>query len=128
MTGGLDEEQAAVDAGILNVALTLSSKLLAKICGVLILDVLDNGVPASATSVLIYSIQIECEKAASELFRGLFVPAVVVDLVSVARCVDDVQAETHAVLLDDYSHVVSHCGPGRVQSILHGANILCETV
>lgn len=127
MAGGLDEEQAAVDAGILDVAFTLSSKLLAKVCGVLILDVLDNWVPASATSVPIYSIQIECERA-SELFLGLFVPAVVVDLVSVARCVDDVQAETHTVLLDDYSHVVSHCGPSRVQSILHRANILCETV
>jgi hypothetical protein len=51
MAGGLDEEQAAVDTGILDIALTLSSKLLAKVCGVLILDVLDNRVPASATSV-----------------------------------------------------------------------------
>lgn len=57
MAGGLDEEQAAVDTGILDIALTLSSKLLAKVCRVLILDVLDNGVPASATSVSIYRIQ-----------------------------------------------------------------------
>lgn len=54
MAGGLDEEQAAVDTGILNVALTLSSELFAKVCGVLILDVLDNRVPANATSVPIY--------------------------------------------------------------------------
>lgn len=51
MAGGLDEEQAAVDTGILDIALTLSSKLLTKVCRVLILDVLDNWVPASATSV-----------------------------------------------------------------------------
>ena len=46
MAGGLDEEQAAVDAGILDITLTLSCEFLAKVCRVLILDVLDNGVPA----------------------------------------------------------------------------------
>lgn len=46
MAGGLDEEQAAVDTGILDVALTLSSEFLAQVGGVLILDILDNGVPA----------------------------------------------------------------------------------
>lgn len=46
MAGGLDEEQAAVDTGVLDVALTLRSELLAEVCGVLIFDVLDNGVPA----------------------------------------------------------------------------------
>ena len=46
MARGLDKEQAAVNAGILDVALTLSSEFLAEVCGVLILDVLDNGVPA----------------------------------------------------------------------------------
>ena len=43
---GLDEEQAAVDAGILDVTLTLGGKLLPQVRGVLILDVLDDGVPA----------------------------------------------------------------------------------
>lgn len=46
MARGLDEEQAAVDTGILDVTLTLSSEFLAEVCRVLILDVLDNGVPA----------------------------------------------------------------------------------
>jgi hypothetical protein len=46
MTRGLDEKQAAVNTGILDVTLTLSSEFLAEVCRVLILDVLDNGVPA----------------------------------------------------------------------------------
>lgn len=51
MAGGLDEEQAAVDPGILDVALTLSREFLAEVCRVLIFDVLDDGVPASQWSV-----------------------------------------------------------------------------
>jgi hypothetical protein len=47
MAGGLDEEQAAVNTGILDVTLTLSSEFLAEVRRVLILDVLDNGVPAN---------------------------------------------------------------------------------
>ena len=69
----LDEEQAAVDAGVLEVSLTLSSKLLAEVGAVLVLDVLDNGIPA----------------------------ALVVDQVAVSGCVDDVEAQTNAVLLND---------------------------
>lgn len=62
-----------MNAGILDVALTLSGKLLAKVCGVLVLDVLHNWVPAS----------------------------VVVDLVSVTWGIDNVQAKTDAILLND---------------------------
>lgn len=72
VAGGLNEEQAAVDASVLNVTLTLGGEFLAQVSGVLVLDVLDDGVPA----------------------------AVVVDQVTVARGVNDVQAETDAVLLD----------------------------
>jgi hypothetical protein len=46
MTRWLDKEQAAVDTGILDVTLTLSSEFLAEVGRVLILDILDNGVPA----------------------------------------------------------------------------------
>lgn len=73
MAGGSDEVQAAVDAGVLDVPLTLRRKLFPQVRTVLVLDVLDDGVPA----------------------------AVVVDEVAVAGCVDDVEAEAHAVLLDD---------------------------
>lgn len=76
VAGRIDEEQAAVDARVLEVALTLGSELLAQIGAVLVLDVLDNGVPA----------------------------ALVVDQVTVAGRVDNVEAQTHAVLLDGVGH------------------------
>ena len=62
-----------MDARILDIALALRRQLLAEVGAVLVFDVLDDGVPA----------------------------AVVVDEVAVARGVDDVEAEAHAVLLDD---------------------------
>lgn len=62
-----------MDAGILDVALSLSGELLAEVCRVLVLDVLHNWIPAS----------------------------VVVDLVAVTWGIDNVQAETNTVLLDD---------------------------
>ena len=46
MARGLDEEEAAVDPGILDVSLSLSGELLAQICRMLVLDVLDNWIPA----------------------------------------------------------------------------------
>jgi len=76
MAGGANEIQAAVDAGILNVPLSLRCKLLAQICTVLILNVLDNGIPAT----------------------------VVVHEVAIARCVNNVKAQTDAILFDDVRH------------------------
>ncbi len=76
VAGRLDEEQAAVDASVLDVALALSSELLSQVRRVLVLDVLDNGVPAS----------------------------VVVDKVAIAGGVDNVEPQPDAVLLDDVGH------------------------
>ena len=70
---GLDEEQAAVDARVLQIPLALGGQLLAEVGTVLVLDVLDNRVPA----------------------------ALVVDQVAVAGRVDNVEPQTHAVFLDD---------------------------
>jgi hypothetical protein len=64
-------------------------------------------VPRQYQSIEYNRIRIKIE----EHMRGTLVPAVVVDLVAVARCVDNVQAEADTVLLDDYSHVVSRRGP-----------------
>lgn len=77
VTRWLNEEQAAVDASVLDVALALGGELLSEVGRVLILDVFDDGIPAS----------------------------VVVDLVSVARGIDDVEAESDAVLLNDCNDV-----------------------
>lgn len=73
VTRGLNEEETAVNAGVLDVALSLCSELLAQVRGVLILDVLDDGIPA----------------------------AVVVDKVAVARGIDNVESQSNAVLLDN---------------------------
>jgi len=73
MTGRLDEEEAAVNAGVLQVALTLSGEFLAKVGAVLVLDVLDDGIPA----------------------------ALVVDEVAVTWRVNNVQSEPDAVFLND---------------------------
>jgi hypothetical protein len=86
VAGGLDEEQAAVDARVLEVSLTLSSKLLAEVGTVLVLDVLDNGVPAT----------------------------LIVDKIAVARGVDNVEAQTHAILLDDVRDGVDGGGGARL--------------
>lgn len=73
VAGGLDEEQTAVDAGVLDVTLSLGCELLSQVRGVLILDILDDRVPAT----------------------------VVVNKIAVARGVDDVEPQADAVLLDD---------------------------
>lgn len=71
---GLDEEQTAVNTGILDVPFPLCSELLSEVGRVLILDVLDDRIPAS----------------------------VVVDLVSVTGGIDNIQAKPNAILLNDY--------------------------
>jgi len=62
-----------VDSGILDVTFTLGCEFLSEVCRVLILNVLDNWIPAS----------------------------VVVDLVAVTWGIHDVQAQTNSVFLDD---------------------------
>lgn len=79
MAGWLDEEQAAVDAGVLDVALSLSGELLAEVSRVLVLDVLHDRVPAP----------------------------VVVDEVAIPGSIDDVQPQAHTVLLDDVRYRVN---------------------
>ena len=49
MARGLDEEQAAVDTGILDITVTLGRKFLPEVCRVLVLDVLHDGVPTGGT-------------------------------------------------------------------------------
>ena len=44
----VDEEQAAVDTRVQDVAVTDRGELLAEVCAVLVLDVLDDGVPATS--------------------------------------------------------------------------------
>lgn len=73
VASGLNEVKAAVDPGILDVAVALSSELLAQVCRVLVLDVFHDRIPA----------------------------AVVVHEITVTRGVDDVQTKADTVLFND---------------------------
>jgi hypothetical protein len=73
MARGLDEEEAAVNAGVGNVTLSLRGELLSQVRGVLILDILDDRVPA----------------------------AVVVDEVALTGGIDDFEPQATTVLLDE---------------------------
>lgn len=53
MTRWLYEEEAAMNSGILDVALPLRSKLLSQVRRVLILDVFDNWIPATSYQSLL---------------------------------------------------------------------------
>jgi hypothetical protein len=46
----LNEKETAVNTGILDVSFTLSGQLLAEVRRVLVLNVLDNGIPANSVS------------------------------------------------------------------------------
>lgn len=83
VAGRLDEEQAAVNACVLDVTLTLSSKLLPEVSRMLILDVFNDGVPA----VYMLAGELSC-------LRGLQrnIPAIIVDKITVARGINDVQS------------------------------------
>jgi hypothetical protein len=48
MSGRLDEEQTAVDASVLDVALSLSGELFSEVCRVLVFDVLDDRIPTAS--------------------------------------------------------------------------------
>lgn len=72
VTRGLNKEEATVDSRVLDVPFSLRSELFPQVGRVLVLDVLDNGIPAS----------------------------VIVDLVSVSGGIDNVQAQTNTILLD----------------------------
>lgn len=73
MTSWVDEEEAAVDAGIDNVLVSHSGELLAEVGRVLVLDVFNNWVPA----------------------------VFIVDLVAVAWGINNIEAKADAVFGDD---------------------------
>ena len=72
----LNEEEAAVDTGVLDITLALGRELFPQVRGVLVLDVLDDGVPAP----------------------------VVVDQITIAGSIHNVQSEADVVLFDDVRH------------------------
>jgi len=73
VTGRVDEEETAVNSGILDVTVPLSGEFLSEVGRVLVLDVLDDRIPT----------------------------ALVVNLVTISRRVDDVQPKFDPILRDD---------------------------
>jgi hypothetical protein len=69
----LNKEKAAVNSGILDISLTLSSEFFPEVGGVLILDILDNRIPTP----------------------------VVVNLIAISRSIDNVQPQAYTIFLDD---------------------------
>lgn len=119
MSRRLDKEQAAMDTCILDVAFPLSSKFLPEIGGVLILDILDNWVPAA-------EIRISKQFQQYSYFLS-HLPSIIVNLVTITGGVDNVQPKAYAVLFDD-------CQVGDIISIYmyifanwRGGNVLWET-
>jgi len=94
VTRRLDEEQAAVDPGVLDIAFSLGREFLPQVGRVLVLDVLDNWVPA----------------------------AVIVDKVAVSGRVHNVEPEPNAVLLDHMRHGVD-LGRGADRLVGHHATL-----
>ena len=57
VTGWLNEEQAAVNSGVLDIALSLSGELFSEVCRVLVFDVLDDRVPTARVSIVLPLLQ-----------------------------------------------------------------------
>ena len=93
MTGGLDEEEAAMNSSILDIPLTLSGEFFAEVCRVLIFDVLHDRIPAAARQHF------------HDYHTSKDQPSVVVDLVTITRCVDDIQSQADTILLDHCSWI-----------------------
>lgn len=89
MSRWLDEEEAAVDSGVLDVSLSLGGELLAEIGRVLVLDVLDDRVPAAVN------------QRWNVLVDEVYSPSVIVDLVTITWCIHDIESQSNAVLLND---------------------------
>ena len=96
----VDEEQAAVDTCVLDMTVTLRGELLAEVRAVLVLNVFDNRVPAEQhqKDALEWKRRVGYREEAG---TGDDIPVFVVDLVTVARRVDDVEAKLHTVLDND---------------------------
>jgi hypothetical protein len=92
MTSRIDEVQATMNACILDIAVTHCSEFLAKVSAVLILDVFDDRVPAAEHGVH-WAMQVRKQ--------GTNIPALVVDLVTITRSVDNVQSQFDAIFHDD---------------------------
>lgn len=93
-----DEVEAAVDAGVHDVSVPHRGELFAKVSRVLVFDVFDDGVPAM---IFMFVSESDLSSFTVRLAGILHSPPIIVDHVSKAGRIDDVQAQLHLVLLND---------------------------
>ena len=96
MSGGVDEVQAAVDARVLDVTVTHRRELLAKVCAVLVLNILYNWVPATTSKTLLSTHFLETGLGKCHS------PILIVNLVTITGSIDDVKAQSDPVFCDNY--------------------------
>lgn len=95
MTGGVDEEKTRMDTSVDNVSISHRSEFFTKVCGVLVFDVFDDGIPT----------------------------VFVVDLVAVTGGVDDVESQFDAVFDDDVGNGMDF--GGLADGLVGGETALC---
>ena len=98
MACGVDEVQAAMDARILNVTVSHGRQFLAEVRAVLVLDVLDNRVPAAEKNAFKRN-----EYPTNGQVSKTDAPVLIVHLVPVPRRIDNVQPQLDAVFHDNYA-------------------------
>ena len=105
----VDEEEGTVDTGVLDVTVALRGELLAKVGAVLVLDVLDNRIPATRH---MEDVSGRCcgglkthREEGKAVGESADVPVFVVHVVAVPGGVDDVQAQPNTILNNDWGHV-----------------------
>lgn len=108
MARGVDKEQAAVNARVLNVSIAHGGKLFAEVRAVLVLDVLDNRVPAANPSWLRVTRK-----------REMYLPSLIVDLVAVPGGINNVEFELDAILRNDYFRHLVRAARGHVGDTYH---------
>ena len=96
MSGWVDEVQAAVDARVLDVTVTHCRELLAKVCAVLVLDILYNWVPAT-TLLSTHFLETGLGKCHS--------PILIVNLVTITGSIDNIKTQSDPVFCDNYLEV-----------------------
>lgn len=93
VAGRVDEEETAVDPGIGDMFISERSKLLSQVGRVLVLDLLGSAFGRPTPNACSWT----------NVFHNRVPAVVVVDLVSVARGVDDVQPQPDSILNNDYA-------------------------
>ena len=96
MSGWVDKVKAAVNARVLDVTVTHRRELLAKVRAVLVLDILHDWVPALTPTIAL--VNTGSPKTRTGKCNA---PVFIVDLVTITGSIDDVKAQSHAILRDN---------------------------